>query len=201
MEQSRFVNSSTSWCFSPKVPYLLLLFCFHVVSGQRRWATTTFDSVVAVPSLSKHPDDRLVIQPALVLLYKLPQTNCFWACLHGCERVMVTRTEFHFGWVYTFFVQLSSLRNWCTLTRETSCNLTLPLTAVWIILRTSPFTCVATVVIFFEGPFNWNVSLMLACLGAPDLITVLFFSMSWHTVYYENANAMPSLSPINLLLL
>jgi len=57
---------------------VLLLFCFHVVSGQR-WATTTFDSAVAVPSLSKHPDDRLVIQPVLMLLYNLPQTNCFWA--------------------------------------------------------------------------------------------------------------------------
>jgi len=53
-------------------------------------------------------------------------------------------------------------------------------------------------VIFFAWPFNWNVSLMLACLGTPDLITVLFFSASWQTVYYENANAIPSLSPINL---
>jgi len=42
---------------------------------------------------------------------------------------------------------------------------------------------------------------MLVCLGTPDLITVLFFSVSWQTVYYENANAIPSLSPINLLLL
>jgi len=31
----------------------LLLFCFHVVSRQWRRATTTFDSAVAVPSLSK----------------------------------------------------------------------------------------------------------------------------------------------------
>jgi len=31
---------------------VLLLFCFHV-SGQGRGATTTFDSAVAVPSLSK----------------------------------------------------------------------------------------------------------------------------------------------------
>jgi len=33
------------------------------------------------------------------------------------------------------------------------------------------------------------------------LITVLFFSVSWQTIYYENANAISSLSPINLLLL
>jgi len=32
------------------------------------------------------------------------------------------------------------------------------------------------------------------------LITVLFFSVSWQTIYYENANAISSLSPINLLL-
>jgi len=38
---------------------------------------------------------------------------------------------------------------------------------------------------------------MLACLGTPDLITVLVLSVSWRTVYYENA--IPSLSPINLL--
>ena len=43
-------------------------------------------------------------------------------CLHGCEKVMGTRTEFHFGWVYAFFIRLSSLRNWRTPTRETSCN-------------------------------------------------------------------------------
>jgi len=39
---------------------------------------------------------------------------------------------------------------------------------------------------------------MLARLGTADLITVLAFSVSWQTIYYENANAIPSLSPINL---
>jgi len=37
-------------------------------------------------------------------------------------------------------------------------------------------------------------------LGTPDMITVLFFSVSWQTAYYENVNAIPSLSPINILL-
>jgi len=41
---------------------------------------------------------------------------------------------------------------------------------------------------------------MLACLGTPDLLTVLILSVSWQTVYYEDANAIPSLSPINFLL-
>jgi len=44
------------------------------------------------------------------------------------------------------------------------------------------------------------MSLMLACLGTHDLITV-FFSVSWQTVYRENANAVPFLSPHLLLLL
>ena len=34
------------------------------------------------------------------------------SCLLGCERVMETRAEFHFSWVYTFSATLSSLRNW-----------------------------------------------------------------------------------------
>ena len=33
-------------------------------------------------------------------------------CLLGCERDMETRAEFHFSWVYTFSVHVSSLRNW-----------------------------------------------------------------------------------------
>jgi len=40
---------------------------------------------------------------------------------------------------------------------------------------------------------------MLAYLGTPDLITVLFFSVSWQTIHYENA--ISSLSLISLLLL
>jgi len=44
--------------------------------------------------------------------------------------------------------------------------------------------------------FSTNISAFLL-----DLITVLLFSVYWQTVYCENANAIPSLSPINLLLL
>ena len=37
---------------------------------------------------------------------------------------------------------------------------------------------IVLLVIFSHGPFiNLNVSLMLACLGTPDLITVLFFGV------------------------
>ena len=41
--------------------------------------------------------------------YELLQSN---SRLLGCERVMETRAEFHFSWVYTFSATLSSLRNW-----------------------------------------------------------------------------------------
>jgi len=41
--------------------------------------------------------------------YELLQSN---NCLLGCERVMETRAEFHFSWVYTFSAMLCSLRNW-----------------------------------------------------------------------------------------
>jgi len=43
--------------------------------------------------------------------------------------------------------------------------------------------------------FRKNLCLMLAFLGTPDMITVLLFSVSWQTVYYENVNAILSLSP------
>jgi len=33
------------------------------------------------------------------------------------------------------------------------------------------------------------------------MIAVLFFSVSWQTVHYENVDAIPFLSPVNLLLL
>ena len=41
--------------------------------------------------------------------YELLHSN---SRLFGCERVMDTRAEFHFSWVYTFSATLSSLRNW-----------------------------------------------------------------------------------------
>jgi len=40
--------------------------------------------------------------------YELLQSN---NRLLGCKRVMETREEFHFSWVYTFSAMLSSLRN------------------------------------------------------------------------------------------
>ena len=46
---------------------------------------------------------------ALAPKYELLQSN---SCLIGCERVVETRAEFYFCWVYTFSAMFSSLRNW-----------------------------------------------------------------------------------------
>ena len=44
-----------------------------------------------------------------------------------CERVMTTRAEFHFSWVYTFSAMLSFLRIWASDSpRETGCDPALP---------------------------------------------------------------------------
>jgi len=49
---------------------------------------------------------------SFVAAVQLASDKLLLSCWHGCEKVMATRTEFHFGgWVYTFSVQLSSLRN------------------------------------------------------------------------------------------
>ena len=111
---------------------------------------------------------------------------------------MVTRTEFYLsGFTLNFlcpaqfFAELAYPNERNQLRPSTLC------TTVWIILQTSPFNCDASYCPFI----NLNVSLMLACLGTPDLITVLFFSVSWQTICYENENAIFSLSPINLLLI
>jgi len=120
--------------------------------------------------------------------------------LHRFERAMATWTELHFWWVCTFFVQLSTLQNWCTLTRETSCAQQPPAPLCGSSCKHPP--SIALLVIFFAWPFHWlkcvfNVSLFRDTWL--DNCTV--FLVSCQTVYYENANAIPSSSPINLLLL
>jgi len=50
----------------------LLLSCFHVVSRQWKGETTTFWLSSGSTISKKDPDDHLVIQPVLLLLYNLP---------------------------------------------------------------------------------------------------------------------------------
>jgi len=52
--------------------------------------------------------------------------------LARCERVMTTRAEFHFSWVYTFFATPRSLRIWATHPqRETGCDSAPPAQLCW----------------------------------------------------------------------
>ena len=147
----------------------VLLFCFHVVSGQWRGATTTFDSAVAVPSLSK-------IQ---MIIWS---SNQFCCCCITCPRQ--TAFELMFAWIrkgygnpdrVSFWLGLHFLRTaQCTLTRETSCDPAPPAQRCGSSCKHPP--SIALLVIFSQGLFiNLNMSLMLACLRTPDLITVLFF--------------------------
>ena len=67
---------------------------------------------------------------------------------------IVTRAEFHFCWIDTFSVQLSSPRNWCIRTGETDCR------------ANTFFDCIAC------QPFHMAVSFIAMCfllafLGAP----------------------------------
>jgi len=51
---------------------------------------------------------------------------------------------------------------------------------------------------FYECPFHkLKCVLLLAFMRTPDMITVLFFSLSWQTVYFGNVNILSPLSPIN----
>ena len=52
--------------------------------------------------------------------------------LARCERVMTTRAEFHFSWVYTFSATPRSLRIWASdPPRETGCDTVLPTRLCW----------------------------------------------------------------------
>jgi len=68
-----------------------------------------------------------------------PSSKCKKHCkqfveLARCERVMTTRAEFHFSWVYTFSATPRSLRIWATHPpRETGCDPASPCATVLII--------------------------------------------------------------------
>jgi len=130
----------------------VLLFCFHVVSGQWRGATTTFDSAVAVPSLSK-------IQ---MIIWS---SNQFCCCCITCPRQ--TAFELMFALIrkgygnpdrVSFWLGLHFLRTAQFLAQLVHPNErnqlppSSPCATVWIILQTSPFNCVASYL--FAWPFH-----------------------------------------------
>jgi len=120
------------------------------------WVTSQWEHLIAF--MTKFTSPWAPTQQVIVWL------KFFWKlglCLHGFKRVMVTTMEFHFGWVCLFCVQLSSLWNWCTLTRETSCHPAPPTQLCESSCKHPP--SITLLVNLFGLFINWNVFLMLAC--------------------------------------
>ena len=109
--------------------------------------------------------------------YELLQSN---NCLLGCERVMETRMEFHFSWVYTFSAMLSSLRNWANDDRYRLRPST-PAQLCWSSSRQQPLQNNNLIKFTIIRPSTLNHDRNLwNCRGAPDETTCLtvFFSVS-----------------------
>ena len=152
----------------------LLLFRFHVVSEQWRGATTTFDSAVAVPSLSK-------IQ---MIIWS---SNQFCCCFITCPRQ--TDFELVFAWIRKGYGNPDGVSFWlglhfhrpaqflAELVQPNERNQLRPSTPAQLFGSSCKHPpSIVLLVIFSHGPFiDLNVSLILACSGTPDLITVLFF--------------------------
>ena len=130
----------------------LLLYCFHVVSGQWRGATTTFDSAVAVSSLSK---TQMIIW----------SSNQFCCCCVACPRQ--NAFELMFAWIRKGYGNSDGVSFWLGLhflrpahflaglvhpNKKNQLRPSTPCTTVWIILQTSPFNCFASCL--FAWPFH-----------------------------------------------
>jgi len=97
------------------VAVVVFSYCFRALKMSNHHLRLISGSTIFQQSSSwsfRYPSsDAAVIQFSL---FKL----CLNFSLHGCKRFMVTRMEFHFGWVYTLSVQSDSLRNRCTPTSK-----------------------------------------------------------------------------------
>jgi len=137
--------------------------------------------------------DAAVIQFSL---FKL----CLNFSLHGCKRFMVTRMEFHFGWVYTLSVQSDSLRNRCTPTSK-------PVSTQQSRAQLCGSSCkhpslAASLVIFFTWPFHslyycGNVLYFYFFLEHLTQSSVWIFSVFRQTVYFRKREYIISLLPTN----
>jgi len=136
------------------VAVVVFSYCFRALKMSNHHLRLISGSTIFQQSSSwsfRYPSsDAAVIQFSL---FKL----CLNFSLHGCKRFMVTRMEFHFGWVYTLSVQSDSLRNRCTPTSKTGFDPAVPCATVWIILQTPFFGCVACYL--FHMAFSFAVLL------------------------------------------
>jgi len=102
--------------------------------------------------------------------YELLQSN---NCLLGWERVMETRAEFHFSWVYTFSAMLSSLRNWANNDRYRLRPST-PAQLCWSSSRLQPLQNNNLIKFAIIRPSTLNHDKNLwNCRGTPDETTCL----------------------------
>ena len=100
------------------------------------WRTKKFEGNISIDWIPRVPNQ--------------PSSKCKKHCkqyveLARCERVMTTRAEFHFSWVYTFSPTPSSLRIWATHPpRETACDPASPAQLYWSSSSSFPHICTTT---------------------------------------------------------
>ena len=127
-----FCRNSTS--FPPSIP------TYHFWRAKKFEGNTSTDWIPRVPNQ--------------------PSSKCKKHCkqfveLARCERVMTTRAEYHFSWVYTFFATTRSLRIWATHPpRETGCDPAPPAQLCWS--SSSSFTHICT-----TTSWNWTVTKLI----------------------------------------
>jgi len=111
---------------------------------------------------------------------------------------MVSQADFHFGWVYTFSVQPSSLRNWCNPMSETSCNPALPvqlcgsfcqhpsLTVLLVILDHMAFllATMCFIVSFSRDTWHDNRFVVFNVLGGCLFWKCIYIILALSSIYY-----------------
>ena len=131
---------------------LLVFFCF---AGTARLSQYSHISLLANQEIRRQHLYRL--DPRVP---NQPSSKCKKHCkqfveLARCERVMTTRAEYHFSWVYTFFATTRSLRIWATHPpRETGCDPAPPAQLCWS--SSSSFTHICT-----TTSWNWTVTKLI----------------------------------------
>ena len=127
------------------------------------WRTKTFEGSTSTDWIPRVPNQQ--------------SSKCKKHCkqfveLARCERVMTTRAEFHFSWVYTFSATRRSLRIWATHPpRETGCDPAPPARLCWSSSSSFPH-------IFTTTSWNWTVTKLIQLLRGIDSTTFRFLQCS-----------------------
>ena len=131
---------------------LLVFFCF---AGTARLSQYSHISLLANKEIRSNTSTDWIPRVS-----NKPSSKCKKHCKHfvklaRCERVMTTRAEFHFSWVYTFSATPRSLRIWTTHPpRETGCDPAPPAQLCWSSSSSFPHICTTT-------SWNWTVTKLI----------------------------------------